>query len=129
MMQIPITNKKWHKALVGFSGDTNLWWLKPLKKGFKHCFVVLGDGEICVAVDPIRSHTEIGVFKDIDFTIMREFFEANNYTVVETFVRKPEYTKASLGIFSCVEVAKRLLGIHKASILTPYNLYNFLKNK
>ena len=32
----------------------------------------------------------------------------------------------TFGIFTCVEVVKRILGISKKRVLTPYQLYKYL---
>lgn len=128
MMNIATKRCVWKKALVAFAGDSQIWWLRFLKKGFKHCFVVLISDGYSVVVDPVCLRTEICVLPFTDADKLRALFESNNYKVVETYVRSPDGVHPSLGLFSCVEVAKRVLGIHKFSIVTPYKLYIFLKN-
>ncbi len=129
MINVSISNKHWDKVLVVFGGKSDIWWLRMLKKGFKHCFVILFDTKkgIAVLLDPLCSRTVVDVsfLENTDF--LTDFFEANEYTVVETFIRSPNPRKVTLGIFSCVEVVKRILGIHKKTIVTPYKLYKFLK--
>ena len=129
MIKTSVPKSDWKKVMVSFGGDSELWWLRFLKKGFKHCFVVLSNDKNCVIVDPICCRTEICVFPFVEPEKIKKFFEANHYTVVETFLRHPDIRKFSFGIFSCVEVAKRVLGIHDKTIQTPYKLYRFLKNE
>lgn len=118
----------WEKALVAFAGDTDIWWLRFLKTGFKHCFIVLIGEQCSVVVDPLCFRTEVCVLPFTDTQRLKGIFEANNYKVIETYIRKPEKVRWSMGLFSCVEVVKRLLGIHGLSIVTPYKLYKYLKN-
>ncbi|MBR7159293.1 MAG: hypothetical protein IKD08_06455 [Alphaproteobacteria bacterium] len=129
MINVSVSNKQWDKVLVIFGGRSDIWWLRFLKKGFKHCFVVLFDNKkgIGVLVDPLCSRTVVDVsfLENTDF--LRDFFEANGYTVVETFIRSPNPRTVTLGMFSCVQVVKRILGVHKKSIVTPYKLYRFLQ--
>lgn len=112
--------------MVVFSPETQLWWLKFLKKGFKHCFVVLGNEQNLVVIEPLRNRTEVCVLPAFPIQRLKHLLESNGYTVVKTYIRQVPKGAVSLGFFSCVEMAKRLLGIHKMSIITPYRLYKFL---
>ena len=130
MINISSNYGQWDEALVVFSPEVQLWWLRFLKKGFKHCFVVLSNQENLVVIDPLRNRTEICVMSTFPLERLQILLEANGYITVRTQVRHHSDNAVSLGIFSCVEMVKRLLGIHKASIITPYRLYKFLnKNK
>ena len=126
MINISSTYGQWDEALVVFSPEVQLWWLRFLKKGFKHCFVVLSNEDNLVVIDPLRNRTEICVMSAFPLDRMQILLEANGYITVRTRINHNMNNAVSLGIFSCVEMVKRLLGIHKASILTPYRLYKFL---
>ena len=56
-----------------------------------------------------------------------QFFKANGIKIVYVPKRFEMSKGFSLGIFTCVEVVKRILGISKISIVTPFRLYKFLK--
>ena len=126
MINISSNYGQWDEALVVFSSDTQLWWLRFLKKGFKHCFTVLSNADNLVVIDALRNRTEICVMSSFPLERLQILLEANGYITVRTKVRHNIGNAVSLGIFSCVEMVKRILGIHKASIITPYRLYKFL---
>ena len=49
------------RAWVVFCGDADLWWLRLLRPGFRHCFVALNDGTHWITMDPLSPHLEIAV--------------------------------------------------------------------
>jgi len=51
----------WHLVLIVFCDNTDLWWLRFLKCGFRHCFVVLCDGRYWVTVDPLSHYSSVAV--------------------------------------------------------------------
>jgi len=119
------TNEQKPKAWVVFSGQADLPWLKILKPGFRHCAVVLNDGERWVTIDPLSNYTDVTVHKvPVDFDLPA-WMRGRGHTVVSapvTHITKP----APLALYSCVEAVKRVLGIHKRRIFTPWQLYNHL---
>ena len=123
------TYKGWQKVFVVFSGETNLWWLKMLKSGFKHCFVSLYDNGQWVIVDPMAHRTEIAILSVSEGFDLISWYKSKGMTVVETEIKTAVYYSAPFGFFSCVEAVKRVLGIHKRGIYSPYKLYLFLKKK
>ena len=60
-------------ALVVFSDTTDLWWLKFLKSGFRHCFVIIKFSDLerdrWVALDPMLHHWQMGVQFNLTGTI------------------------------------------------------------
>lgn len=53
------------KAWVVFSGQTDLFWLKCLRRGFRHCFLLIHDGTGWVTVDPMLHYLEITVHHQV----------------------------------------------------------------
>lgn len=117
------------RAWVVFCKNTDIWWLRFLKKGFRHCFLVLNDGCNWITYDPTSAFTDIVVQKTpMDFDLPKWFSQRGDF-VVPTIIEKQKKI-APLSIFTCVEGVKRVLGIHNLWILTPYQLYKYLiKNK
>lgn len=117
------------KAWVVFSGQTDLAWLKVFKPGFRHCFVLLNDGQRWVSLDPLSNHTEISVHHHVppEFDLPY-WLENRGHRVVETFVERHK-SPAPFMLFTCVEAVKRVLGLHKRFIFTPWQLYRFLRGK
>ena len=113
------------RAWVIFVGTTDVWWLKFLKKGYKHCFVVISDGYSWITYDPLSSWTELQVQKTPITFDLPEWFAKQGYIVVATKITKRNKL-APLSLYTCVEGIKRVLGIHKVTIVTPYQLYKHL---
>lgn len=115
---------------VVFSGETDLPWLKMLKPGFRHCFVLINDGQRWMSVDPLSSHTEVLVYHHVMASFdLPSWLESRGYTTLQAGSPLDHKRAAPLMMFSCVEAVKRLLGIHKRFILTPWQLYQFLKSR
>ncbi len=113
------------KAWVIFSGQADLPWLKILKPGFRHCAVVLNDGERWVTIDPLSNYTDVTVHKvPVDFDLPA-WMRGRGHTVVNADVTHINKA-APLALYSCVEAVKRVLGIHKRRIFTPWQLYTHL---
>jgi hypothetical protein len=57
------------------------------------------------------------------------WLEGQGSAVVKSPIRRDQLRAAPANIFSCVEVIKRFLGIHARRILTPWQLYSYLKKE
>jgi len=113
------------KAHVIFTDDTDLPYLKILKRGFRHCFVLLNDGKNWIAFDPLASHFELTVPKvPPDFDLPR-WLQGQGCITAPARI-KPQKTPALPGLISCVETVKRVLGIRKLWLFTPWQLYRHL---
>lgn len=125
-MLIQEPNNRWQIGLVVFSGQVSRWWLRFLKKGFRHCFITLGNGQNWLTIDPMLHKIEV-VIQPVagDFDLEKWYLE-QGYQVLKTNLSAVQLTPAPLGLFTCVEVVKRIIGIHNFRIITPYSLYKFL---
>ena len=121
-------NQKEREAWVIFSGEADLPWLKILKPGFRHCFLIVRDKAHWIAIDGLSSHLEISVLKVDRFFDLPGWFEKQGLTVVKATSTRHKNLKqtAPIGLFTCVEVIKRFLGIRRRLIITPYQLYKRL---
>ncbi len=112
------------KALIGFGGTPTFWWMRFLKKGFYHCVVALGDSDSgWILIDPLAHYTDLILITDGD---MRGFLLAHGYKIVETPLQIPTRRRLKIMPYTCVETAKRFVGINNRRIWTPYQLYRFL---
>jgi hypothetical protein len=110
---------------VVFCKNTDIWWLRFLKNGFRHCFLVMNDGSNWITYDPMSSFTEIAVQKTpINFNLPKWFENRGDIVVSARMSRNRKI--APISMFNCVEGVKRVLGIHSFCIFTPYQLYKFL---
>ncbi len=113
-------------ALVVFSPDADLKWLRVLKAGFRHCFIVLESGGSWVVYNPLLHRTDISVVGGGDIFELMRLYRGRGMRVVPWVVRQPPEHPAPIALYTCVEAAKRILGIHARRVLTPWNLYIFL---
>lgn len=113
------------KAWVVFSGQTDLAWLRILKPGFRHCFVLLHDGRSWITLDPLSNYTDINIHHLPPEFDLPAWLRSRGHKVVEAKlkqVRKP----APFMLFTCTEAVKRVLGLHERFIITPWQLYRHL---
>jgi hypothetical protein len=114
------------RAWVVFTNQTELPFLRFFKRGFRHCFVLLHDGEHWISVDPMATYMEVSV-QDVpsDFDLPA-WLKKHGHAVIDAPLSQKLRTSAPLMAFTCVEACKRVLGIHKISIITPWQLYQYL---
>lgn len=114
------------RALVVFSGRTGVRWLRWLKPGYRHCFVAIDDGNAWLTVDPLLHRLEIrasGLPSSFDLAAE---YRRLDLDVVEVAPAAVPLRRAPFGPFTCVEAAKRLLGIRARWVLTPWQLRRWL---
>lgn len=122
----PYTQSVW----VVFSGETDIPWLKIFKPGFRHCFALLNDGERWMSVDPISPYLDIQIYHHIAANFdLPNWLESRGHRVIFTKMNKDHKKPAPCMVVTCVEMIKRILGIHKRFIFTPWQLYQFLKKQ
>lgn len=117
------------EILVVFTDQTDLWWLKFLRRGFRHCFVLIRFADIWISVDALAHKTEVMRIDLPDSINIRGWLESQGETVIAYPPRVTKETPLYPSFFSCVESVKRVLGLRKPCILTPWQLYKFLKTE
>lgn len=113
------------KAWVVFTGQADYAFLKVLKKGYRHCFLILHDGQNWVSMDPLFGRTELLVHRVPSDFDMAKWLESRGHVVVPAPLLNPRHL-AWPALFTCVEAVKRALGLQKLFILTPWQLYRYL---
>ncbi len=113
---------------IGFSADTDLWYLKFLKKGFRHCFLFCGDEYQTFIIDPVCNKIEVSIVPcGVNYVI--KLLTLQNVLSVKVVKKYTPKFHLRLGIFTCVEVVKRILGISNIFIITPFRLYKYLQKE
>jgi hypothetical protein len=114
-------------VLVVFVNHTACWWLRLLRPGFRHCFVVLGTGAVWLACEPLKDRIELTVLNlPREFDLAR-FYHEQGHRVLSG--QRPEpgprrrFTPAPV---TCVTVVKRVLAIDAPWVWTPSQLYAYL---
>ena len=113
-------------ALVVFGGACALPWLRLLRPGFRHCFLRRRCAEGWLFYDPRSDRTELAVWPPCDMELLVKSLGERGYTAIPTPLPPAERRAAPLGPFTCVEAVKRVLGIRRRRIVTPWQLYRHL---
>lgn len=114
-------------AWVVFSGQTDRPWLKILKAGYRHCFVILNDGQRWLSFDPMLHCTDLRVYHHIPPTFdLPQWFSEKRYHVQPAQICAQAVRPAPVAFLTCVESVKRILGIHARRIITPWQLCRYL---
>ena len=117
------------KMWLVFSGDTDIPWLRwLLKRGFRHCYAIMHDGSKWITCDPLAHKLDLGVHHHLpgSFDLPRWLKDRGLQVVPVTpqaVVKKP----LAPAFFTCVETVKRLTGLRKWHIWTPYQLFKHLE--
>ncbi len=118
-----------HMVWVVFSDTTDLPILKCLKRGFRHCYILLSDGQKWFSIDPMAHMTEVAAHTFNTAFNLPLWIESQGETVIAVEMTAAEKKPAPLMLLTCVEMVKRLLGIQSRWIFTPWQLYaHLLKN-
>ncbi|WP_241503857.1 hypothetical protein [Ferruginivarius sediminum] len=115
-------------ALVVFSGRTDLWWLRPLRPGFRHCLVILREAGGWIVYDPMAHGTDLAFLACAELSPGRlaAWLIQQGY-IVAPARRRPFQPRPSPWVpFTCVEAVKRVLGIRARRVVTPWQLYRWL---
>lgn len=110
-------------ALVLFSGRVTIPWLRLLRPGFRHCFVLLRSNGQWLYYDPMMHYTfaaVVGVYPILD--LLRFFRDSGcRWRLVRPSLPEPQ--PQSWRPYTCVEAVKRVLGLRQPWVLTPWQLY------
>jgi hypothetical protein len=97
-------------------------WLNPC---FQHCYMVREDNGLWLIVDSKASHTEVRTELVDDYPHIRVLCPNSVILPVTVKISSEQY-KWHIGINSCVDVCKGIMGIDNWRIFTPYQLYRCL---
>jgi hypothetical protein len=104
---------------------TKHWIYRFIDPYFQHCYMVKEDLGLWVIVDSKSCHTSVTTELVQDFPHIRLL--CPNSIIIPVQVRIDiAKDKWHLGMNTCVDVCKGLLGLNKFWIWTPYQLYRYL---
>lgn len=115
------------KAVVVFRDECDRWVARFLKRGFRHVFCLVDDGQFWVLVDGLMGVPAVKAVTASSFDVAA-WYRGEGFTVVET----ERGTNPPRGPFisaNCVGMVKTALGIRAPFALTPYQLYRTLKRR
>ena len=112
-----------------FSGESSAPWMSWIfKKGFRHCYVIINDGNKWVICDPLAHKLELSVHHQIPAKFnLPDWLKGRGLKVMPV---KDTYHKRKTTppvFFTCVEAVKRIIGLRKVLVFTPYQLFCYLE--
>jgi hypothetical protein len=114
-------------ALVVFADYADCAWLTFLRRGFRHCFVVLRAGSLWLACEPLKDRIELDALALPPGFELAAFYAAQGHHVLQGRLPPPRPRQAfAPAPLTCVTVVKRLLGIRAPWVWTPWQLYAHL---
>jgi hypothetical protein len=114
-------------VLVVFVDHTACWWLRLLRPGFRHCFVVLGTGPVWLACEPLKDRIELVVLNlPREFDLARFYHEQGHRVLSGQRPQPGPRRRFTLAPLTCVTVVKRVLAIDAPWVWTPSQLYAHL---
>lgn len=118
-------------VLLVFCDDTEIAWLRILRRGFRHVFIAQRVAGGWVTIDPLSTRMEVEFHPMDPETNLASWFTLRGHRVVSARMLCASEVPISLPLapLTCVSVAKRVLGIRAARILTPWQLYRHLTER
>jgi hypothetical protein len=114
-------------VLVVFADHAGCPWLRPLRRGFRHCFVVLRAGSVWLACEPLKDRIELDALQLPAGFDLAAFYREQGHQVLLGQRPSPRARRRfALAPLTCVTVVKRLLGIDAPWVWTPWQLYAHL---
>ncbi len=114
---------------VVFCDAPQVRWLWPLKRGFRHCFVVQRHPRHFVTIDPLYGQLEIMIHPATRGFDLIQILKDHGLTVVPIHLNPHKYSRSIHLLCTCVTIAKRVLGLNAPFIQTPYGLYRALMRR
>ena len=122
MVKITVTPRK---HLVVFNPHGEHFLNRFLEPGFNHVFCVFNDGKYMMRYDSMMGVPELEVVSGSDYPL-KDFYVNKGWIVLE--VSSGEGSWLPLTNTNCVGMVKSVLGIRALFTVTPYQLYNRLKD-
>lgn len=119
-----------YNAWVVFSNNNELFLSRFLKRGFSHCWVIHNDGRYWIEIDPASNYLDIEILHHINLRMdyIGWLEKQPHVTAIVPVHLNRNVTKAPrLKLLTCVGVCKQFIGLHHAGIITPWQLYQYLK--
>lgn len=123
MIKAKALSEDWYVVFTG--SKLRHWLMRWLNPDFRHCYMVKEDDGLWVIVNSSNAYTSIRVELIDDYPHIRLLCPNSVILPVRTKI-DPNIYQWHLGINSCVDVCKGVLGIRRVWIWTPYQLYRYL---
>ena len=114
-------------AALIFVDQTECRWLRGLKRGFRHCFTALPCKGGWLVCDPLKNRIELALVQLPPSLDLPAVYAAQGHRVLLGRLRVMPARPRVLAPLTCVEIAKRLVGVRAPLVLTPWQLFCHLQ--
>jgi hypothetical protein len=113
---------------IAFGGEADQAWLRPLRRGFRHCFAALRDASGWTVVEPLSGRLLVLRVPVEHAYDLPGFYRRAGLTVVGPFAPGPARALhlPALLPFTCVGLCRALLGSGAPFAVTPWGLFQQL---
>lgn len=127
-MNIKTTKPHVDWYVIFTDSDHDHWLFKYLRTGFKHVYAIQKSegGQFWLKVDSRYAYLDISLNYTDKYPTARAF-AGDDAVILPIHANIPSVERTSMCQFTCVEVTKALLGIKSWWVLTPWQLYKYLK--
>ena len=116
------------RALVVFEDRDEAGWRSWLRPGFRHCFCILGDGELWTIVDPLLTRIEVVLCRAAaEADLISHLGTTGRLVLAGPIVGQSRARPQLPRPLTCVEVVKRMLNLDAPGVLTPWQLQRRLR--
>jgi hypothetical protein len=113
---------------IAFGGDADQFWLRPLRRGFRHCFAALSDEAGWTVLEPLSGRLVVARLAVPAGYDLPGFYRRAGLAVVGPFAPGParrRWLPAMLPL-NCVGLCRAVLGDGAPLALTPWGLFRRL---
>ena len=115
------------EALIVFEDRPARGFTRFLRPGFRHCFCLIRQQAGWFVCDPLKHSLEFKIVEDADAAhIAARLTVIDRSIIYLSAIPKKGLPSMSLRPLTCVEIVKRVVGINKDFIFTPYQLFSYL---
>jgi hypothetical protein len=116
------------RLFLAFGGEADQAWLRPLRRGFRHCFAALGDEAGWTVLEPLSGRLLVARLPVPAGFDLPGFYRRAGLAVLGPFVPGDAAPRRlpDLSPFTCVALCRALLGAGAPFALTPYGLFRAL---
>ena len=117
-----------NKFIIVFVDRTECFYIRWLKRGFRHCFVIIQYDDHLIICDPLKNKIEISSINIINqFDICQFYHRIGHNVLVGDFIISGKFRFSMPEIITCVVTVKRIIGLRKLRVITPWQLFKYLK--
>lgn len=115
------------RAIVVFEDRAAAPSLKWLRPGFRHCFCLVRRPSGWIVCDPLKSSTCLEVVSCYEERELVAHYRTMNMRALVGSCFSVQQKFPVLRPLTCVEIVKRVIGLHAPTVWTPHQLYRALR--